>query len=183
MALQLHVPGTAQIFLDIGDDSSLVQLGTSVDGVDISLNYYYEDIYIDGYGPKVPYDVEYFLQDAIIKMDLIWFEQVNLLAIQTGSYYLPNNPGQEGLAGDLMLASDRTMRMVIRTTPTAAGGLTGAGLTLVEPCYNFINTYLTGSSEVKYGVNKSVWKLQFRAIPGQQASGSFAALLYNFDCT
>jgi hypothetical protein len=179
MALQLHVPGTSAIFLGVGAANALVELGVSVDGVDISLNYNYSDVMTDQYGPSVPFDVQMFLYDAHIKIELVWFEQAVLLAIQPGTNPMATAAppfGSEGFAGNLLLQNAQTFRLVVRNTPP------GVGLTVVEPCYNFFNCYLIDSAEVKYGVVKSVWNLTFRAIPNQEGSGSFGAGLYNSSC-
>ncbi len=176
MALQLHVNGTAQIWSGTGTANALEQLGVSVDGVTIQLNTEYDEIFTDHYGPKVPYDLQYFLQDALIKCELVWYEQTVLYKWLTGTPGAGLTLGVMGAAGNLAVQNALASRLLIKSTPATTG------LTTVENCWNFLNVVLVDQHETKVGVEKTVWNLTFRALLTQVASGSVGAVLFNQVC-
>ena len=175
--MQLHVPGTCHILSGTGSGHQLEELGVSVDGVTLTPNLAFDDVHTDHYGPKVPYDRQYFLQSFTVSCDLVWYDLGVLQKWLAGG--IPGAAIQEGtfwFAGDLVVQNELTARLVVRNTPQ------GIGLTDVEPCWNFPNAILIDNAEVKAGVEKSVWKLTWQVLPAQQASASNGTLLYNHLC-
>ena|SRR5262252_9469847 len=110
-------------------------------------------------------------------MDLIWYEKIVLYKWLTGTPNAGLIPGVFGFAGDLCVQNGLTARLLLRVTPVAT-----AGLTFVEDCFNFPYCILIETAEMKMGVEKSVWRLRFRALPQQLPTASFGALLFNFSC-
>jgi len=183
MALQLHVNGTAHIMSGTsGPEGFLEELGVSVDGVTITINNEFDDIFTDHYGPKAPYDKQYFLQTVMVKCNLIWYEKDVLYKWLAGGIPGPTQQGPipegfYGYAGDVITQNALTAQLVIRSTPE------GTGLTVVEDCWNFPHAVLVESAEQKVGVEKTVWNLTWQAMPTQVASASFGALLWDHSCT
>lgn len=179
MAQSYHVFGAAQLLVGTGSVGALESLGYSVDGVEILLNPKFDDIYVDTYGPHVPGDVQYFLVDANIKCELEYYDLavLNKLLCFVPGVNASVTTGQMWKAGDLMLQNGLTTRLVIRSTPQ------GTGLTSVETCWNFLNTYLVDSDDLMVGVKRTTHKLTFRAIPSFNAASSVGQTLYNTTCT
>ncbi len=182
--LMLHVHGEASIWSGTGALGVLEELGVSVDGASISINTRYEDVMVDTYGPKTPFDVQYFLQDAIIKCDLVYYDLDVLDKWLVGAPGASPTQGLMGSAGGLVVQEGLARQLVIKSTPSNIG-LTGAdfgGGADQEQCYNFPQCILLDGAEVKLGTEKKVWKLTWRALLSQQTSTSFGAILYNDTC-
>ena len=177
-ALQLHVNGPALIMSGTGDAGELEPLGTSVDGVTITIETSFKDVNVDQFGPEQPFDRQYFLQGVKIKCDLIWYDTTVLDLWLTG---IPAAAvggltfGEMGRAGDLVVQNSLYSRLLVKSTPASTG------LTTVEQCWNFPQCILIEQHEEKIGTEKTVWRLTFQALL-TQASASQNAVLFNATC-
>jgi hypothetical protein len=173
MALQLHVNGPAEIQIDAG--GGLEQLGFSVDGVSISFNMLQEDVFVDCYGPKMPYDVQYFLQSINVKCDLILHDNDVLNEILAGIADPTGNAGIVGAAGDLYIQNVHYHRLLIKSIPD------NTGLTDVEPCHNFPVAMLTDVATGNFGTRRTQYALTWLVLLPQQTT-SIGAVLYDNTC-
>lgn len=156
MALAIVVNGEAQVKVGTGGSGALEVLGVSVDGVTIKPRLFNDPVYTDTFGPKVAFDYQYFLEDAIITCDLVFYDQAvleKLLARKTGG-----TAGVLASAGRLMGASGDFVRLLI-TSPIA-------GLP-----YNFLKAFFLDDQEVKLGTKRNIWRVTFQALPYTGAAG------------
>lgn len=173
----LHVNGPTPIYIATEQGPSpgtMLFLGTSVDGVTITLEFMYKEIYVDQWGPSMPFDMQYFLQSATIEFDLEWYDDSILTTCQ-----IPGDSaawGTAGSAGQLMIQNQLYRRLLVKSTPS------NTGLTSVEACWNFPQAIVVESNEAKLGTINSIWKMKWKAYYAQ-ASTSFGALLFNTVCT
>lgn len=152
----LHVNGPAivQVALTGGSYSNF---GITEDGVDAEIRTYHEDVNTDDSGPGVPGDVQFFGEDATIRLNLIrWDNSVMnrvLALIRSGS------TGQFAAAdiGTLMIAASKYMSLKI--TSTARTGMTA------EPSLTFPYVWLSDSVTMKVGTRVSRYGMTFRAVP------------------
>lgn len=176
MSLQIHVHGEASVYVDVGLGAGLTKLGVSVDGIDINLDMGEEDVIVDTFGPAVPFDVQYFLEQATVNMELVLYDLGILETIlsRTGIHTF----GVMSAAGTLFKQQSHMLRLLIKSTPTNQG-VTGS-----EPCWNFPFSYLRGNARQKVGTRRTIWTAEFRAIPGPVSQDSSdGVLLYNQVCT
>jgi hypothetical protein len=166
------VNGEASIWTTAG--GSLTELGVSVDGVTFKETLMKEPVNIDTYF-KQPYDYQYSLTDAVITCDLVVWDvtQLNLCL----GRLLNQTPGTYGPAGSLIVQGGFTFRLLIKSTPA------GTGITGVEACHNFPIVFLDDAYEVKFGTERSIYKLIFRAMPAQQLSSTNGVVLWNTVCS
>jgi hypothetical protein len=177
MAVTLHVNGAAVIFTGTGASSALEELGVSVDGVTIKETLVKEPVMIDTYY-KTPYDFQYSLSEVLVTCDLVaWDDSVlnKVLGRLVGTS--PLTPGTFGSAGSLIVAGGYTTRLLIKSTPTSQG-VTGS-----EACHNFPLVFLDDAAEAKLGTERTIWKLQFRAMPSQNLTATNGVVLWNTTCT
>jgi hypothetical protein len=170
LARQFYVNGEAAIF------SGGTPLGVSVDGVSITINEATTEVFVDTRGPRIPGDIQYFLQDVIIKAELVYFDFDELQDWLTG---LPNQPpgyGVWGAAGELLYTNEYTFPLTINSTPA------GAGLTGQAQCYTFPECYLLDAQETKLGTVRSTWTLTWRSLPPYQPSTTAGQVIFNSDC-
>ncbi len=175
VAYPIQVSGTAQIQVSANNANSYSTIGYSVDGVFITINNYFSDLFNDLLGPMVPCDTQYMGCDAVIKMRLI-----NILYSGGGTYKsfvdigrgidssvnAAQTFGELWYVGDLLLQNSLAFQLQILPTPNP-GGLAASS----APCWRFFNCRLDGVP-VNVGVRASVWDLTFRAIPNLVQSGS-----------
>jgi hypothetical protein len=181
--LTIHVNGEARIRTGTGTDGALETLGVSVDGVNIEFTMHSEDVIVDTFGPGVPFDVQYFLEQAFIHADMVWYAQDVLFSIlgRTANTTAGNVPGIQGImgsAGWLFVQNNKAWRTLVMSIP-ANTGLTD------EPCWNFPTSWLHATDSANYGTRRTVHRMTFRAIPlltsgtGGPSDGS---VLCNGDC-
>jgi len=180
MSLIFHVNGEASIMSGSGAGNALEEAGVSVDGVEVEINTKYREVFVDTNGPLIPGDVQYFIQDAIIQADLIWFDWVVLNKWLIGAPGLNVPLGTQAAAGSLLVQQGLTKRLVVRATPQGLAGT--AGLTGQESCWNFLNCYLLEPAAIKVGTVCNPLRLRWRAIPGFQPSSTFGLQLWNQSC-
>lgn len=171
MAVGEHVTGPATIFTGTGASSALEELGLSIQGIEPEFENHFEEVFTDING-ACPFDVQYFPQTAIIRAELILWDQTVLdkvLAITAGG-----TAGVQSAAGTLMLAQGKTYRLLIKSDSTSGTG---------EPCMNFVQAYLSGPPRTKMGTRIQTYVLEWRALPQQQYTNSAGAVLWNRTCT
>jgi hypothetical protein len=177
MALEFHVNGLAQLYVDIG--TALAQsLGYSQDGVTISLHYETEDIHTDYYGSKIPEDIMNLGQWATVKLNLIKYDETVLKGVrkrlngtnaQTSAEGLPPNSVTAGLIiGDLMMQCKEFTRLQIRRHNPACE-------TTLEGGWKFGSAYLADVDSWKVGTRVTVHDLTFRCLP--DASGVLYSII------
>lgn len=161
--------------------SALSAVGYSEDGVDINFDMGWEDVMVDVYGPKVPYDVQYFLQQAYITFDLVLYENSNFNRFleQYGPSADGSLTGLMGGAGNPFIQNGGWFRLLIKSTPSSTG------LTSDEQCWNFIRAYPVDIRS-KIGTRRKIHHCTFRALPYAAAvtgGDSTNAVLFNSTCT
>lgn len=190
MALAIHVNGEARVYTGTGNNGALQTLGVSVDGVEIEFKLATEDVIVDTFGPKVPLDVQYFLEEAEIRLELVWYDHsvlIKVLArIGPGSGTGPtanlaqNTFGTMAAAGGLFLEQNAYTRLLVSSIPASQG------VTAAEPCWNFPTAWLNDSDTFKVGTRRTSHRQTWRAIPflnsvtGGPSTGS---VLYNNVCS
>ena len=179
--IQLHVNGSAGIRLALPLDNTLKPVGYSEDGVDIDFHMGWEDVMCDVYGPKVPIDVQYFLQDAFIEFDLVLYENSRFLEMISQFQALVGGAasGVMAQAGGLFIQNSGYFRLLISSTPT------NVGITSDEQCWNFLYAYPVDIKS-KIGTRRKIHHCVFRAIPYSPTitgGQSTLAILYNDTCT
>jgi hypothetical protein len=175
MARSFYVNGEASVACNLG--SGLAELGISVDGVSITIDEFDDGIQVDTFGPHVFGEYQYFLLDAIVKAELVFFDPVVIDAWLTGLPTTGGNLGTYGNAGVLLVSSGAAGRLLIRSTPG------NAGITGNAQCWNFPYAYLLDSQEIKIGTVRSTWNLTWKAVAAYQPSTSTGAVLFNTTCS
>lgn len=174
MSLIPHVNGEASIWTGTGSSNALEELGISVDGVTFKETLLKEPVMVDTYF-KHPFDYQYSLTEVVITCDLVIWDATVLAKLK--SRLIGVTQGTYGAAGSLIVAGGYTTRLLIMSTP-ASTGITG-----VEPCWNFPKVFLDDAYEAKFGTERTIYKLVFRAMPAQQLSTTNGVLLWNTTCS
>lgn len=169
MAVQLHVNGPATLVL--GGEVA----GFSIDGFTLTFSMLQEDVFTDNYGPKMPYDTQIFLQDCIIKGQIINYD-INVLEGWMSTEPNEGGFGEMGAAGDLMVQNVHYQELIIRSTPA------GTGLTDVEHCWKFPVAFMVDTATGNFGTRRTSYDCTFRAILPQQTS-SLGVMLFTTDCS
>lgn len=158
--------------------SSLSDLGTSEDQVTWSPRFYHDDVIVGGTnGPNVPVDCQFMLADAIIDMNLVYYDQTVLQSCIRESNAGATAYGTMPRAGTLM--GGQYARF------TSGNHFIGLNLTSpVEGVHmRFLAAYLTGQPlTYPIGPARSVVRLQWRAIPYPETnifSGSAGIKLFD----
>lgn len=146
---------------------SLTQLGLAQNGIAIRLNFKHRDINVDAQGPEVPVDVQCFLADAQISMQLV---HVDVNVLDTVLQHSMGIAATGELVGQMPHAGQRMGQGAISAGPTARFGNNYIGLNLSSPIggkpWRFYYTYLTGTPfEQPIGTERSIFTLNWRAIP------------------
>lgn len=158
--------------------SALSDLGTSEDQVTWSPRFFHDDVIVGGtYGPNVPADLQFMLADAIITMNLVYFDIAILEACIREANAGSSAVGTMPRAGTLMGGQ------IARFT----SGNHFIGLNFTSPVeakpMRFLASYLTGQPlSFPIGPKRSVVQLQWRAIPypeGNIFSGSAGIKLWD----
>lgn len=188
MALSIHVNGEARVMTGTGASAALELFGVSVEGVEINFKLSTEDVIVDTTGPKVPLDVQYFLEEADINFDLVWYDGAILTKV-LGRLGVGSGTGSAGIAGimdapgTLILQNNAYTRLLIMSIP-ASQGLSGA-----EPCHNFPTAWLNDTDTFRVGTRKTIHRQSWRAIPmvtsttGGGANPANGSILWNTVCS
>lgn len=165
MAGAIHVNGEALVSVSGGSTGlgALTTLGVSIDGVRIRLNEHHENVHTDTYGPGVPFDIQYFLEDAHIQLELIWYEASTLSALL--QRIAGTVKGQLGAAGTLYGASASLF------TCRIASPYDGVP-------WNFAGCVLLDAFEGKVGTRRNAWNLSIYSFPYSGASGTTAGRVH-----
>jgi hypothetical protein len=158
MAMTFQVAGEAKVQIKLS--SSFADLGISMDGVTISVEQMYEDIFIDTFGPKVPFQVQSFLGEARVKAKLLFWDETVMETIRNG------NGITEGLVGQAGALVFGTLDFAVKIL-APAGGAGGV--------WDFPHCYLTGAQDLKVGTRRGELDLTWRAIPYTGVSGATTA--------
>lgn len=144
-----------------GSVASLVQLGLTESPIRVRLNIRHRDLIVDAWGPEVPADVQCFLTDATISMNLIHYDPYVLdECVRLGMF---GNPS-------VGFVSRAGIRMGSTVAARFAPGNNFIGLNIASPVvnrpYRFFLAYLTGpAAEFPLGTEKTVAAVTWRAIP------------------
>jgi hypothetical protein len=171
MAQTINVNGEAALWVAATTASTAISaLGVTVDGVEIELRDYTEPVFTDTYGPDVPFDEQQFLEDALIRAQLVFYDDAQLALIRSRpASILGTAEGTVGNAGTLWggNATKLYFRLLVKS-PTAS-----------LP-YNFPNARLRNSASQKVGTRRTLWNLEFLALPYTGTAGAVSgAVLYN----
>ena len=161
MAAQLHVNGEALIKVNAALDT----LGVSVDGVDIAIENHAEPVYPATYGPRMPFDEQYFGETARISFTLIFYDEAVLAPLRAISDN--TTEGQIGTPGSLYGANSIYKRLLI-TSPVAS-----------RP-YNFLKARPVDAQRGRVGTRRTTWDMTWFAIPYSGSAGDpDGTVLYN----
>lgn len=164
MARQIHVSGEAAIKTGTGSSSALEDLGVSVDGVEIAVRDHTEPIFTDTFGPQVPFDEQQFLETALIRATLVFYDEAVMAKIRTKT---GSAEGTMGAAGALWGAGSFYYRLLV-LSPTAS-----------RP-YNFPKARLLDAFPAKVGTRKTTIDCTWFAVPYTGTAGATtSAVLYN----
>ena len=170
MARNLFINGESMVYVrgpsgdaDIGG-SSLTQLGLAGDPIQVQLGLRHRDVIVDAWGPEIPMDVQTFLSDVIINMNLVHFERDILDACLRLSMGGVATVGLLGRAGRRLGAAVGGPGLA----PFTAGN-SYIGLIIDSPVagkvWRFYSTYMTGTPvNFPLGTERSIVAVQFRAI-------------------
>ncbi len=161
-----YINGESMVYVKGRQDSaigSLQELGLTEGPIQITVNYKHRDINLDAYGGEVPPEVQFFLADATIQIDLINVDVATLntcIAESTGGTTIGTFPRAGALLGNY-------------GARFAGGGINGnhyIGLNIASPVatrpWRFLTTYMTGPPFAwPLGTEKSVIRTTWRAIP------------------
>ena len=177
MSLSIHVNGEAKARTGTASASALEDLGVTVDGAEIELRDYTEPVFTDTFGPDVPFDEQQFLEDALIRLTLVFYDDAVLAKVRGRSANIATTAvGTTGFAGALW-----------------GSGVTGQGgaatkmyfrLLILSPGdalpYNFLNSRLRNSASQKIGTRRTLWTTEFIALPYTGTGGTTSGnVLYN----
>jgi len=128
-----HVNGPATIDLLWSGDSAYVNLGITVDGPDVSNRGHFEDVLADDGGPAVPVDVQYFGEDAQIRLDIIRWDETQMRRLE--SRIAGKTVGQVRAVdiGTLMYRGLHNFKM--RINATARTGLSAENTWIYNVCW------------------------------------------------
>jgi hypothetical protein len=166
--MQIHVNGEALFRSGTGASSALESLGVTVDGADIEIRDHTEPVFTDTAGPDMPFDEQQFGETAIIKGQMIFYDDVVLAK-------------HRGRPANVLAAAEGTIGNM--------GALWGAGglyfrLLVLSPTdsvpWNFLTARLLDAAPSKHGTRRTLWDLTWFAIPFKGAAGLTAGtVLYN----
>lgn len=163
MARDLFVNGECMVSVrgNISTISTVTQLGLAQDPIEITVNHQHMDVGVDAWGGRrIPPEIQYFLSDAVIRMNLVHIDRDRLddcLRLSMG-----------GVA---------TVGLVPRTGTRMMnnGVLYGSANSLIElrlsspvglKRWRFPAAYLTGPPvEFPLGTERSIIRLTWRAVP------------------
>ncbi len=144
-----------------GGIANLTQLGLSDAPIRVTQEYRHKDINVDAWG-EVPVDKQFMLAQARIQMTLIHIDVPVLDACIQEAMGVAAVPGQMARAGTRM--GNNQVRFAATNHYI--------GLNLYSPIgnkpYRFYYAYLDGSVEFPLGTEKSIWTLNWVAIPYTQ---------------
>lgn len=166
-----HIP--ANTFTGIANGSRFVDLGLTVDPIQVSLNFKHQDVRTDAYGTEIPVDQQFILADATIRTKLVnWDDTYLKLCMQEACA-----GGWFGTAGGTSLANAGTLMGGVGP-PAIAGvpfippsGYHYVSLNLFSVAsgtlpYRFPAAYLSQRPiEFNIGSQRSVMDCTWRAIP------------------
>lgn len=155
MAEAIHVDGEARVKVGTGAAGALEILGVSVDGVDIEERDHTEPIFTDTFGPMVPFDEQSFLSSALIRVELVFYDEPVLAKVRGR---ISGVDGRYAKAGALWGAGSKYFRLLIDCQRDSFPR-------------NYLNARLLDSYPVKVGTRKSVWHLTFFAKGHQAGAG------------
>jgi hypothetical protein len=181
MSSFLHVNGYASCFVgtqDAAQVNGLVELGWTVDGVDLSFIAAHEDVFTDRLGGHIPEDVQNFGEEARITLNLIKYDLAVLRRILTREYNtgtLGITPNEPSLAGDLMVQCGKMFSLYVKRQ---YGGTSGDcknpgdyGMSSGSPegGWLFPRCFVVDERSVKVGTKVTRHNIVIRALPN--ASG------------
>lgn len=162
MTARLHVNGLATVKV------AGSTLGWTVDGVNIEFIGYFDDVYTDCAGPKIPLDILSMGEEARVTCDMIVYDDTVMKKIATRIYNksfgtAPNSQcGVTGnLYGYLLKACSGTFELAI----TQGSGC----LVEDEGEWHFTTAYLMDNHSLKVGTRVTRHQCVFRCLPN--ASG------------
>lgn len=125
MGVQVNVPGSVLVKVGLGSANALVDLGYTVDGVEIEENEFVEDVKSDRYGgsggPVI--DVQFLGMGAIINLNLVEFDPEVFAKMQSRlatDSTISANPGRVTTPGTLLFAGGGLFRTCLIGTKDAA---------------------------------------------------------------
>lgn len=173
--------------MDATVTGNLLELGWTVDGVQIAETFHSADIYDDAHGPSIPCDVQNFGSEAKITLDLIKYDLDVLRAICAREFN-GSTPGTVGLTpneptlvGDLMVGCGKIFALYVkRAYGGSAGaytdcknlpsdGLSSSAAGTPEGGWLFGRCYVVDERSFKVGTRVTRHNLTIRALPN--ASG------------
>ena len=164
MAKTIHVNGEALARTGTGTSNALEDLGVTVDGAEIELRDFTEPVFTDTFGPDVPFDEQQFLEDALIRLQLVFYDDAVLGKVRSRA---SGTDGTIGNAGTLWGGGSKYFRLLI-ASPTDS-----------LP-FNFPTARVRNSASHKIGTRRTLWNIEFYAVPYSGAAGATTGgVLYN----
>lgn len=155
MATRLHVNGLATVKVNSST------LGWTVDGVVIEFIGYFEDVYTDKNGPRLPQDVLVYGQEARVTCDLIVYDDSVLNAVETLIYNGTYGQTPNVNYGHLLAACGGTFVLSVLKGSNCVNETEGGWI--------FQIAYLMDNHSVKVGTRVTRHTCVFRCLP--DASG------------
>jgi len=159
---QIYVAGPCEIHCGVGANGALAFLGWSESGVRISLNPEWDDVPADLAGSRMPADVQFMGETAMISADLkIWNNVVYASCASRGNPF-SGTRGQIpfGQIGGLMITEKAAYRILVYnsyTTKTSQNSFNS---------WNFFAGWLAGPDVIDpLGTKAAKIRVVFRAIP------------------
>lgn len=159
-----HVNGPAIVSTKMASESAYSDLGITVDGVEPSFDGKYEDVIADDGGPMVPVDLQYFGEEARIRLELIRWDETRMRLVETRIAGKTVGQIRAVDLGTLVVRASHYFALSIATS--ARTGLSA------ENGYRFPVCHAVDSIPFKLGTRVTRKTLLIRAIP------SVAGVLY-----
>ncbi len=149
----------------------------TVDGVEIELRDYTEPVYTDTFGPDVTFDEQQFLEDALVRLTLVFYDDAVLAKVRGRPANINSTAeGTTGFAGALWGSGvtgqgGAATKMYFRVLIASPGDALP---------YNFLNCRVRNSASQKVSTRRTLWTVEFIALPYTGTSGTTSGnVLYN----
>lgn len=76
-----YCPGPSNLFVRAGADATWLHLGMCENDVQVSITPEWEDVFIDGAGPRISYDRQYMGATASVSGDLVFYHEDVLMKV------------------------------------------------------------------------------------------------------
>ena len=157
-----HVNGPSIVSVQFYGEAAYSNLGITVDGVGIGNEAAFEDVLSDDSGPQVPADVQYFGEQARLRLELIRWDETTLRKVESRIWATAALAKTVGAVravdiGTLIKAGHHTAGVKIASSART-------GLTAEDP-YTYGTCYAENVIDFKVGTRVTRKIITLRAIP------------------